>query len=237
MTDTLRQAYEAFRTRDLRGDEVAYLCIDTVYEPLRRWGSKTGVLCVGGICVDGGKVFLTLSTAKSESCERCRDVRRALTMWGLQTPVTSTTDGAPGLIKAGDFVWPQSLRMRCWFHTRQHLMQQVPPQAWPACKARVAALRDAPTFEEGHRRFQALLEQYQGPFPEACWCLAEDAEARLHPLRVGRSWSGTTPSQVWEDLLAVGGSSPVFSSCALGAQRRFRPRSADTSPNATALPL
>jgi hypothetical protein len=41
--------------------------MDTVYEPLRRWGSKTGILCVGGICVDGRKVFLTLSTAHSES--------------------------------------------------------------------------------------------------------------------------------------------------------------------------
>ena len=52
----LNQEYEAFRTRALRGDEVAYLLIDAVYEPLRRWGSKTGVLCGWAICGDGRKV-------------------------------------------------------------------------------------------------------------------------------------------------------------------------------------
>jgi len=36
LTDTLTQEYEAFRTRDLSGYEVAYLFMDAVYEPLRR---------------------------------------------------------------------------------------------------------------------------------------------------------------------------------------------------------
>jgi putative transposase len=184
ITDTLSQEYEAFRTRDLRGYDVAYLFIDTVYEPLRRWGSKTGVMCVWGICVDGRKVLLTLSTANSESFESCRDVLRELTMRGLQTPVTITTDGAPGLIKAVDFVWPKSLRIRCWFHKMQNLMQKVPPQAWPAFKALVADLRDAPTFEEGQRRLHHLIAQSQDTFPEACRCLAEDAEASLNHLKV-----------------------------------------------------
>lgn len=61
MTDTLSQEYEAFRPRDLSGYDVAYLFLDTVYAPLRRWGSKTGVLCVWGICVDGRTVLLSLS--------------------------------------------------------------------------------------------------------------------------------------------------------------------------------
>jgi hypothetical protein len=42
----LTQEYEAFRIRDLSGYEVAYLFMDAVYEPLRRWGSKTEALCV-----------------------------------------------------------------------------------------------------------------------------------------------------------------------------------------------
>ncbi len=46
---------------------MAYLFMDAVYEPLRRWGSKTGVLCGWALGVDGRKVLLTLSTANSES--------------------------------------------------------------------------------------------------------------------------------------------------------------------------
>jgi putative transposase len=74
MTERLTDECEAFRTRDLSGYDVAYLFIDTVYELLRRWGSKTGVLCVWGICVDGRKVLLSLSTTHSESYESCLEV-------------------------------------------------------------------------------------------------------------------------------------------------------------------
>ncbi len=67
LTDSLTQEYEAFRTRDLSGYDVASLFMDAVDEPLRRWGRRTGVFCVWAICVDGRKGLLTLSTANSES--------------------------------------------------------------------------------------------------------------------------------------------------------------------------
>jgi putative transposase len=184
LTDTLTQAYEAFRTRELSGYEVAYLFIDTVYEPLRRWGSKTGVLCVWAICGDGCKVLLSLSTANSESYESCLEVLRDLVKRGIQTPVTITTDGAPGLIKAVEAMWPKALRIRCWFHQMQNLMQKVPPQAWPEFKALVVDMRDAPTVAEAERRRQVIVAEYQLDFPEACHCLVEDGTASLNHLQV-----------------------------------------------------
>lgn len=60
-----------------------------------------------------------------------------------------TTDGAPGLIKAVDSMWPRSLRIRCWFHKMQYLMQKVPPQAWPAFKALVADPTGRPDLRGG----------------------------------------------------------------------------------------
>jgi transposase-like protein len=184
VTDSLTQEYEAFRTRDLSGYEVAYLFIDAVYEPLRRWGSKTGVLCVWAICVDGRKVLLSLSTANRESQESCLEVLRDLLARGLQTPVTITTDGAVGLTKAVDAIWPRSLRIRCWFHKMQNLQQKVPPQAWPEFKALVIDMRDAPTLTAAEQRRQAIVTRYQRDFPEACRCLLDDAEASLNHLYV-----------------------------------------------------
>jgi transposase-like protein len=184
LTATLSQEYEAFRTRDLSGYEVAYLFIDAVYEPLRRWGSKTGVLCVWAICVDGRKVLLSLSTANRESHESCLEVLRDLLTRGLQTPVTITTDGAVGLTKAVDAIWPKSLRIRCWFHKMQNLQQKVPPQAWPEFKALVVDMRDAPTVMAAEQRRQAIVTRYQRDFPEACRCLLDDAEASLTHLYV-----------------------------------------------------
>jgi putative transposase len=184
LTDSLAQEYEAFRTRDLSGYAVAYLFMDAVYEPLRRWGSKTGVFCVWAICVDGRKVLLTLSTANSESSESGLEVLRDLLKRGLQTPVTITTDGAAGLTKAIDAIWPQALRIRCWFHKMQNLQQKVPPQAWPEFKALVADMRDAPTVPEAERRRQLIVNRYQRDFPAACRCLLDDAEASLNHLYV-----------------------------------------------------
>ena len=184
LTDTLTQEDEAFRTRELSGSEVAYLFRDAVYEPVRRGGSKTGVFCVWAICVDGRKVLLTLSTANSESSESCLEVLRDLVKRGLPTPVTITTEGAAGLTKAIDAIWPKALRIRCWLHKMQNLQQKVPPQAWPEFKALVADLRDAPTVPEAERRRQLIVNRYQRDFPEACRCLLDDAQASLNHLYV-----------------------------------------------------
>jgi putative transposase len=155
-----------------------------VYEPLRRGGSKTGVFCGWASCVDGRKVLLTLSTANSESSESCVEVLRDLVKRGLQTPVTITTDGAAGLTKAIDAIWPKALRSRCGVHQRQNLQQKVPPQAWPEFKALGADMRDAPTVPEAERRRQLIVNRYQRDFPAACRCLLDDGEASLNHLSV-----------------------------------------------------
>jgi hypothetical protein len=68
--------------------------------------------------VDGRKVLRTLSTAHRARYDRRLEALQDLVTGGLPTPVTSTTDGAPGVIQAIDAMWPRSLRIRCWFHKR-----------------------------------------------------------------------------------------------------------------------
>jgi transposase-like protein len=184
MTDILTAEYEAFRSRDLSGYEVAYLFRDAVYEPLRRWGSKSGVFRVWAICVEGRKVLLTLSTANSESDESCLEGLRDLGKRGLQTPVTITTAGAAGLTKAIDAIWPKALRIRCWLHKMQNLQQKMPPQAWPEFTQLVADMRDAPSVAEAERRRQLIVNRYQRDLPEACRGLLDDADASLNLLDV-----------------------------------------------------
>lgn len=184
IAESLAEEYEAFRTRALHEEPVAYLFIDTVYEPLRRWGQKTGVLCVGAIWEDGRKVLVSLSTAKSESLESCREMLRELVKRGLRPPATITTEGAIGLTQAIDAVWPKALRMRCWFHKMQNLQQKVPAPAWPAVKALLVDMRDAPSREKAEQRREAIVERHQREFPELCRCLLDDADASLNHLAV-----------------------------------------------------
>jgi len=184
MAESLTEEYETFRTRDLSHEPVAYLFIDTVYEPLRRWGQKTGILCVWAICEDGRKVLVSLSLTNSESYESCIEVFRDLGNRGMRPPVTITTDGALGLTKAIDAMWPKSLRIRCWWHKMKNLQQKVPDQAWPAFKALVVDMRDAPSRKKAEERRDQIVTLYQHEFPEACRCLLDDAEASLNHLEV-----------------------------------------------------
>lgn len=184
MAESLTEEYETFRTRDLSHEPVAYLFIDTVYEPLRRWGQKTGILCVWAICEDGRKVLVSLSLTNSESYESCIEVFRDLGNRGMRPPVTITTDGALGLTKAIDAMWPKSLRIRCWWHKMKNLQQKVPDQAWPAFKALVVDMRDAPSRKKAEERRDQIVALYQREFPEACRCLLDDAEASLNHLEV-----------------------------------------------------
>lgn len=184
ITEHLVGQYEEFRDRDLSGFEVAYLFIDAIYEPLRRHGSKLAVLCAWGICTDGSKVLLSLAPCSSESEAAYTDFMHDMIRRGLQPPLTVTTDGAPGLTKAVDAVWPRSWRIRCWFHKMQNLQAKVPAEAWPALKAQVSEIRDASTIEEAERLLEAFVAEHEREFPEACRCLQDDWQASLNHLRV-----------------------------------------------------
>lgn len=184
MTRELFEQYEAFRKRDLGVYDVAFLFLDAVYEPLRRHGCDVAILCAWGICTDGSKVLLGLSTSNTESTAASVSFLRDLVARGLRAPLTITTDGAPGLIAAVDRVWPKSHRIRCWFHKMQNVQSKVPDTAWPEFKALLCDVRDAPTIAAAKQRLHEIAQKHGAAFPEAVRCLEEDQDALLNHLRV-----------------------------------------------------
>lgn len=184
ITEELSEEYEKFKQRDLSGFDVIYLFIDTVYEPLRRYGSKTGVMCSWAYLTNGSKVLIDITTANAESYEACVGFLRGMIKRGLRTPLTITTDGAVGLIQAIEAIWPKTKRIRCWFHKMQNLQAKVPDAAWEEFKSLVQDVRDAPDIEEGKARIKKIISEYHREFPEACRCLADDMEASLNHLTV-----------------------------------------------------
>ena len=66
----------------------------------------------------------------------------------------------------------------------KNLQQKVPDQAWPAFKALVVDMRDAPSRKKAEERRDQIVMLYQHEFPEACRCLLDDAEASLNHLEV-----------------------------------------------------
>jgi|WetSurSiteA1Bulk_404760.scaffolds.fasta_scaffold30599_1 putative transposase len=184
MTETLWKEYEAFGQRDLGGFEILYLFLDAVYESMRLYrGVKEGILVAWGITTEGQKVLLSLGLGNKESYENWLELLRDMVKRGLTVPVLITSDGAPGLIRAIEEVWPRSLRQRCLVHRMRNIVAKLPVEAVPEVKAHLEAVFRAPTYEEGQQMAQNVLRRYQGLYPSAMQAFSEDLEASLSHLR------------------------------------------------------
>ncbi len=185
VTETLWEEYEAFQARDLSELGVLYLFLDGLYEPLRVHGvSREAVLCAWAITVEGRKVLLSLLLGGRESYEAWREFLRDLVSRGLKVPLTITTDGAPGLLRAVEETWPKSLRLRCWVHRTRNVLAKVPESMRAEVKAHLVAIRDAATYRAGQAAVKDFLSCFGREFPSACACLQEDLEALLAHLKL-----------------------------------------------------
>lgn len=185
LTERLWEDYQAFCQRDLAGFEVIYLFVDAVYESLREQGGpKEAVLCAWGICADGRRVLLHLALGNKESHSDWLDFLRDMVARGLPVPLTMTSDGAPGLLRALAEVFPQSVRIRCWMHKMRNVLDKLPDSAREEVKAWLVAVRDAPTPEAGSQAAAETIARFQREYPAAMKSFADDLEASLGHLRV-----------------------------------------------------
>jgi transposase-like protein len=183
LSETLWEEYEAFAQRDLTGFDVVSRFADAGYESLRQQaGVKEGILVTWAILADGRKVLLHLGN--QERYEAWLEHFRDLVRWGLPTPLTVTTDGASGLIKAVEAIWPEAERIRCWVHKMANVLDKVPDEVRPVLKPYLAAIRDAPDYERGRQLAAAVVEQFRPSYPGAMRSLTEDLEASLAHLKL-----------------------------------------------------
>ena len=185
ITEALQEEFEAFARRDLSGLDVVYLFADAIYESLRRQaGCREGILVTWAILSDGSKVLVHLSLGNKERYEDWLEHFRDLVRRGLKTPLTVTTDGAPGLIQAVEAIWPEAERIRCWVHKMRNVLDKVPEEARPVLKPYLEAIRDAPDIERGRRLVAEVVERFGREYPSAMRSLQEDLEASLAHLRL-----------------------------------------------------
>ncbi len=185
LTDSLWDEYEAFAERDLSGLEVVYLFADAVFESLRqRVGLKEGILVTWGILADGQKTLIHLNLGNKESTDAWVEHFRDLVRRGMPVPLTVTTDGAPGLIKAVEAIWPEAERIRCWVHKMRAVLDKVPDEAREEVKTFLQAVRDAPDYETGQQLAQATVKRFQADYPSAMRSFQDDLEASLTHLKL-----------------------------------------------------
>jgi putative transposase len=184
ITDQLWEDYQEFCEGDLCGVEVEYLFLDAVYESLRRYGAKEGVLAAWCITTDGRKVLLHLAVGNKESEACWKEFLRDMIGRGLRTPTSVTSDGAPGLLNAIEGVFDKSLRIRCWYHKMGNLRSKLPEEGAEEFLAHARAVRDAATHEAGEAAAACLIERYGELYPAAVKSFAEDLEASVAHLKL-----------------------------------------------------
>jgi len=187
VTVRLGEESQAFTRRDLSGFAGESLVVDAIYESLRpQGGGAEGLLGAWAILADGRKVLLHVTVGNKESDRYWLGMLRDLVHRGLRPPVSLTSDGASGLLRAIKETWPTSLRIRCWVPTRRKVLvlDTVPDAARAEVQAQLVAIRDAPTYEAGRQTALAVLARCERLSPTAMAALRDDLEASLAHLRL-----------------------------------------------------
>ncbi len=182
----LRDRYRAFCAQSLAGIDLFCLLLDAIYLPTRPSGAKEGVLVAWGYTSEGERVLLAVRLGQRESYEDALDLGRDLTKRGLVDPLLVVTDGASGLIKAVEELWPRADRQRCAVHKLRNVVTKLPKRA--DLQDRVhdaywAALDEATDPEDAERRLRGLVGELAREYPSAAACLAEDLPALCVHLR------------------------------------------------------
>jgi putative transposase len=176
----LRARYKAFCARSLADVELLALFLDAIYLPTRPSGDKEGVLVAWGYTTLGKRVLVAVRLGQRERHEDWLDLGRDLTRRGLRAPWLVVTDGAPGLIKAINELWPEADRQRCTVHRLRNIVAKLPnrPELCERIKgAYWAALDEATDPEDAEQRLRQLVTTLEREYPSAAACLAEDLPA------------------------------------------------------------
>src|ERR1700716_527956 len=176
----LRARYTAFCNKSLADITVMALFLDAIYLPTRPSGQKEGVLVAWGYTTEGKRVLLAVRLGQRESHEDWLDLGRDLTQRGLRSPWLVVSDGAPGLIKAIEELWPAADRGRCAVHKLLNVVAKLPKRSGLHDEVKAAywaALDDATDPADAERRLRELVAELARPYPSAAACLAEDLPA------------------------------------------------------------
>jgi putative transposase len=184
ITERLWADYQTFAARGLAEYRVLYLFVDGIAERLHLGQKREAVLAAWGITATGNKVLLGLTPGTKEDTESCREFLRDLKARGMTDPILVITDGAPGLIRAVEEVFPRSLRQRCLAHRMRNLERKVPEERWRELKAQAVASYTAASPLLARLVKDEFVKRFEREFPTATACFLDDFEACIAHLRL-----------------------------------------------------
>ena len=128
---------------------------------LDRKATSISLRVVLGVRADGQKVLLAVKSMGGESGEAWRAVLDDLVARGLRRPDFLIVDGAPGLARAIETLWPGVPVQRCTVHKHRNLLAHAPDRLHDEITADYTDLIYAATPEEIEQRRKAFLRQWR----------------------------------------------------------------------------
>ncbi|MCI0439634.1 MAG: IS256 family transposase [Chloroflexi bacterium] len=127
----LRDEREAWMSRELSAESIAYVFLDGFGVNVRRDGRvvRNPVLMAVGVRASGEKVLLSLRMAGGETTTAWKGLVEDLSRRGLRAPVLCIIDGSAALRAAVQQVWPDSRVQRCVVHKLKNLLAHAPRHA------------------------------------------------------------------------------------------------------------
>ena len=185
VAQTLREDFEAWRSRSLSLYNVLYLFVDGMYLKLHPdQPEKQPILIAYAILWSGQKVLLHVGVGDRESYETCLGFLRDMAERGLRAPLMYCSDDCPGLRKALKAMWPRSLPQKCQAHKLRNILSKLPRGVQAEFAQRIHAVFRARDYSEGLAKGRELIERYRHRFPNAMECLAKSLEECLTCLKL-----------------------------------------------------
>ena len=181
LVQTLKTHFEAWRSRDLSGEQYCYLYLDATMLPIRlaRRVVRMPVQVVIGVRPTGEKVLVSLDIAGSESTLAWQAVIERLSGSGLSAPALAIIDGNPGLRRALSEVWPQTDVQRCTKHKLENLLAKAPRHAHAELRRDYQAIIGAEDLRAAQKAYRAFVAKWSLLAKEVVRSLEEAGEELL----------------------------------------------------------
>jgi len=181
VTSSLNEEYEKFIKRDLSEFDLVYMFADGVYESLRRIsGRKEAILCAWGILSTGEKIMLHLSLGNKESYENWKEFFRDMLSRGLRVPMLVVSDGGPGLTKAIDDCFPESMRQRCIAHKLRNISNKLNEEGHEELIPLIRNVYYSTNEKVAKLSAMEIINEYSSQYPSAIKCFQEDLDSCLN---------------------------------------------------------
>jgi putative transposase len=199
--------YQAFCQRDLSDRDYVYCWADGIHFRVRLEQARLCCLVIVGVRTDGTKELVALADGERESTQSWAELLRDCRRRGMRAPVVMVGDGALGLWRALEEVFPATRQQRDWVHKTANVLACLPKACQAGVRKALAEVWDAPDRDSARRAIEVFARDYGVKWPKAVAKITDDADELLTFFDF--------PAEHWQHLRTTNPIESTFSSVRL----------------------